>query len=241
MDSDLSRDAKHVGKTIFLHVSPAGDPAYPTVPTLAKECGMGVRSVQYALRELEHVRWITWELRGFKKWKWAARQYKLRYPDVEIDITAPTTEVHTMHPRGCTPRTAQEEKHREVTKPSPNPMPENYSGMGHDDLGTWFETFFAIFPNKHDKARAWRKLQQINPDDEKRALILEGLRRYLATTDRSATPQASTWLRSKGWREAIQRHIPWTCNKCGRVSFIHDGRNFWCDEHDPARPAEASP
>lgn len=227
MDSDLSRDAKHIGKTLFLHVSPAGDAAVPYVATIARECSLGVRTVQYGLRELESNKWITWELRGFSKWKWAARQYRLRYPEGEIATLAPQSEVHTPHPRRCAPRTPQDERHREVKLHAPNPI----SG----EMGDWFEKLFAAYPNQQAKDRAWRKVQHMAPDAALRDEITEGLARWRRYADLKSAPFLSTWLRNGTWREARTKRIPGLCSACGNVAVVGDGRDYWCGAHDPDR------
>ncbi len=236
LESNLTAHAKCVALVLFSHMSLKGEAVFPEIATIAREASLGVRSVQYARRELESRGFVAWELRGLTRRKWSARKYRLRLPSFEFDLPSAQSGVQDVHPCEVHDVHLSRRTTQRKNKTSPNPIPDNYSGMGHDGLGTWFETFFASYPNKHDKARAWRKLQAINPDAETRAQILEGLRRYRATTDLKMVPQASTWLRSEGWREALQRRIPFTCSTCGKPTPVGDGRgDYWCREHDPER------
>jgi hypothetical protein len=83
-DSSASALERHVGLTLSLHMSERGDSAFPSVETLAGECGRSVSTVRGALRELERKGWLATQTRVGRG---HTNVYEAVIPDQETRLT----------------------------------------------------------------------------------------------------------------------------------------------------------
>ncbi|MGX6643230.1 Vir protein [Legionella pneumophila] len=68
-----------------------------------------------------------------------------------------------------------------------------------------FEQFWQVYPLPSYKNEAWKQFQQIEPDDQLFAQIIDGLQKQLTTVNRSGAhwPYPASWLGQKSWRNNV--------------------------------------
>lgn len=89
-------------------------------------------------------------------------------------------------------------KHKEKTK-------ETHSDGAGADQQKQFAAFWARYPRKEGRKRAWEKWQRLHPDGVLFAGIMAGLDRHLRSEQwqRGVIPHPATWLNGERWEDEL--------------------------------------
>ncbi|HHL4081267.1 helix-turn-helix domain-containing protein [Burkholderia sola] len=81
LNSNLPSTTRHVLLTLSCHVNDAGEDAYPSTKTLARESGLSEKSVCTHLGIAREAGWFIVKKHGYGGQKWARNQYYPRIPE----------------------------------------------------------------------------------------------------------------------------------------------------------------
>lgn len=81
INSDLESTTRHVLLTLSCHINDAGESAYPSTKTLARECAVSEPTICKHLRIAKCAGWLIVRKHGFGGQAWARSEYYPRIPD----------------------------------------------------------------------------------------------------------------------------------------------------------------
>lgn len=92
--------------------------------------------------------------------------------------------------------------------PKPSEPSITNTPLPPDGGATGFEKVFSAFPNRANRAKAWRRWQRIKPDDAVCVAMLAAIDAQRRTPkwrkDRGQfVPEFATWLRNRGWLDDV--------------------------------------
>jgi len=171
-ESDLPPGARHVALTISLYLTEKQAVAWPSQKTLAKDTGMGERSVRRHLAVLEETGFIRREKRSGTS--------DLLYPDTPAKLAAPPRP-DLPHPPATVADevsieegSGSEEPSREVEYQHPGPQMNHAHTRPRDLLWDVFDEELAPAVTKNERGRRNAALKQIREALGPDALISDG-------------------------------------------------------------------
>lgn len=107
----------------------------------------------------------------------------------------------------CEDNIQQADPGKTVKADTPHNSENNYIFLGEP-----FEKFWALYPNKNGKQKAWEQFQRLNPDQALLCGLFEALHQQIATSKQLEaqgfwTPNwkyPANWLVQRGWEDEIQ-------------------------------------
>jgi len=111
--------------------------------------------------------------------------------------------------------------------PSPSPNPKKKGANAGAFAAERFETFWAIFPNKKDKKKAFEAFRKLNPDDILLAKIVKAVKSQMEWRDQMKTlgefapgwKYGQGWINGKRWEDEMSG----SCDKTDYFSEVRHG------------------